>query len=114
MVWFARRVDGLIRRMVPEIMAEILLFCSDPQPKTRIMYNSNLSYRMLERYLGQLMSLGLLEVNSGEVRYVSTEKGFEFVTKWNSLADLITPEESHKGPLMNSSVRIAPIFASGN
>lgn len=101
----------MIRRMVPEIMAEILLFCKDPQPKTRIMYNSNLSYRMLERYLGQLQSFGLLEVHRSELRYASTPKGFEFVTKWAGLMDLLTAPEEHRGPLVRTPVRIVSPFS---
>jgi predicted transcriptional regulator len=93
--------------MVPEIMADILLFCKDPQPKTRIMYNSNLSYRMLERYLGQLLSFGLLEIHRRELKYMSTTKGFEFVAKWASLMDLLAQSEEHKGPLVRAPVRVA-------
>jgi len=92
-------------------MAEILLFCKDPQPKTRIMYNSNLSYRMLERYLSQLQSFGLLEVHRSELRYASTPKGFEFVTKWAGLMDLLTAPEEHRGPLVRTPVRIVSPFS---
>lgn len=92
----------MIRRTVPEIMAEILLFCKEPQPKTRIMINSNLSYKMLGRYLSQLQSFGLLETPNSEFRYASTLKGFDFVNKWSDLMDLLAVPQEHKGPLMRT------------
>ena len=57
---------------------------------------------MLGRYLSQLQSFGLLEVQRGETRYSSTLKGFDFVTKWSDLTDLLTLPQEHKGPLMRT------------
>ncbi len=71
-----------------EIMAEILCLCTKPQSKTRIMYGSNLSWKMLQQYLGYMQEHGLLETKD-ESKYATSNKGREFVEKWNELKELI-------------------------
>jgi len=72
-----------------EITAEILSVCEQPQTKTRVMYRTNLSWQMLQKYLSQLQSLGLLEVHHSLTRYVTTPKGIKFVEKWRELVELL-------------------------
>ena len=71
-----------------EIIAEIINVCEQPQTKTRVMYRTNLSWQMLQKYLSQLVSRGLLEVHHSQARYVTTLKGLKFVKKWEELAEL--------------------------
>jgi predicted transcriptional regulator len=71
-----------------EIMAEILCLCTKPQSKTRIMYGTNLSWKMLQQYLGYMQEHELLEVKD-KTKYVTSHKGREFVHKWNELKELI-------------------------
>jgi len=78
------------KRISLEIIAEILSLCRQPQTKTRVLYGTNLSWRMLQRYLHQTLSLGLLEVkNHSLTRYVTTTKGLNFLEKWRELAKLL-------------------------
>jgi len=73
-----------------EIMAEILSLCKQPQVRTRVMYRTNLSWRMLQKYLSQLQSKGLLEeVHHSSKKYATTKKGLKFVEKWRELVDLL-------------------------
>ena len=72
-----------------EIMVEILTFCKFPQAKTRIMYSTNLSWEMLQRYLSQLQSRGLLEVHHSQIKYATTPKGLEFIEKWGELTEFL-------------------------
>jgi len=72
-----------------EIMAEILSLCKKPQTKTRVMYGTNLSYKMLQKYLSQLQSRGHLEVHHSLPKYVTTRKGLKFLEKWAELIDLL-------------------------
>jgi predicted transcriptional regulator len=72
-----------------EIMVEMLRFCEVPQNKTRIMYNTNLSWAMLQKYLSQLQSRGFLEVHHSQIRYATTPKGFEFIEKWSELTEFL-------------------------
>jgi len=79
----------MVKRISFEIMAEILSLCEKPQNKTKVMYRTNLSWGMLQKYLSQLQSLGLLEVHHSSVKYATTQKGLKFVEKWRELAELL-------------------------
>ncbi|WGM90202.1 MAG: hypothetical protein IAX21_02235 [Candidatus Bathyarchaeota archaeon] len=79
-----------------EIIAEILCLCSKAQSKTRIMYGTNLSWKMLQHYLAYMQEHGLLEIKNESTKYAATTKGREFVAKWNELKELfetsVTPK----------------------
>ena len=63
------------RRSRLEIISEVLATCvPDGVNKTAIMYQNNLSYAQLERYLDLLQEHGLLERNDSG-RYQITEEG---------------------------------------
>ena len=79
----------MAKRDCLEITAEILSLCKRPQVKTRVMYETNLSWRMLQNYLSKLQSKGLLEVHHSLARYATTEKGLKFVEKWKELMELL-------------------------
>jgi len=79
----------MAKRTNLEITAEILSFCRKPRIKTRVMYNTNLSWQMLQKYLSQLRSLGLLEVHHSVTKYATTQKGVKFVEKWRELVVLL-------------------------
>ncbi len=70
-------------------MAEILDLCKKPQPKTRVMYRTNLSYKTLQNYLSQLLSLEFLEVHHSRTAYATTEKGLDFLRKWAELKEYL-------------------------
>jgi predicted transcriptional regulator len=72
-----------------EIMADILGLCSKPKTKTHVMYGTNLSWKMLQYYLSELQSLELLQVHNNSTRYVTTERGQDFVQKWKELQKLL-------------------------
>jgi len=80
---------SMAKRTNLEITAEILNFCKQPQTKTHVMYSTNLSWQMLQKYLSQLQSLGLLEVHHSVTKYATTEKGLKFVEKWRELLELL-------------------------
>lgn len=70
-----------------EIMAEILSLCLKPKTKTRVMYGTNLSWKMLQYYLSYLQEHGLLEIKNESTKYVSTQRGLDFVAKWKELKE---------------------------
>ena len=71
-------------------MAEILSLCKQPQTKTRVMYRTNLSWKMLQKYLSELQSWELLvEVHHSFTKYATTRKGLKFVEKWGELAEFL-------------------------
>jgi len=80
----------MAKRNCLEIIVEILSLCKQPQTKTRVMYDTNLSWRMLQKYLSQLQSRGLLEeVHYSVTNYATTRKGLKFVEKWRELVELL-------------------------
>jgi predicted transcriptional regulator len=80
---------SMTKRTNLEITAAILSFCKQPRTKTHVMYNTNLSWRMTQKYLSQLQSLELLEVHHSQTKYATTQKGLKFVEKWRELAALL-------------------------
>ena len=79
----------MAKRTNLEITAEILSFCKQPRTETHMMYRTNLSWQMLQKYLSQLQTRGLLEVHHSQTKYATTQKGLKFVEKWRELVELL-------------------------
>lgn len=65
-----------------DIIADILTVASQSAKKTQIMYQANLSYKVLRRYLDEVVSASLLGFENEQQRYVLTVKGKEFLTAY--------------------------------
>jgi len=63
-----------------QIIASILVIASRRAKKTQIMYQANLSYKLLCRYLSEVLDSGLICLENEE-RYVLTNKGKEFLNR---------------------------------
>ena len=61
-----------------DIVRDMLSVASVKARKTRIMYQANLSFVQLEKYLGDLLEKGLLDYD-GDSYYLTTKKGLEFL-----------------------------------
>jgi len=61
-----------------EIVRDMLSAASVKTKKTRIMYQANLSYRQMEKYLNSLLESGLVECEDDSF-YLITGKGKEFL-----------------------------------
>jgi predicted transcriptional regulator len=71
-------------RTALQILADILSVARGGARKTRIMYQANLSFRLLNRYLGYAMEIELISASrSGDGRYALTLKGHEFLEKYS-------------------------------
>jgi len=64
-----------------EIIADILSVVKGGARKTRIMYQANLSYKLLTAYLRFVRESGLVSTQ-GRGEYVLTQKGHEFLDKY--------------------------------
>jgi len=64
-----------------EIIADILAVVKGEAKKTRIMYQANLSYKLLTVYLKFVREAGLVSAQ-GKGNYVLTQKGHEFLEKY--------------------------------
>jgi len=63
-----------------QIIADILFVASKRAKKTQIMYQANLSYRLLCRYLREVTDAGLISFKKGDC-YVLTTKGEKFLNR---------------------------------
>jgi predicted transcriptional regulator len=62
-----------------KVYRDILKACERGERKTRIMYRSNLTTRMLNGYLGKLEEAGLVRIEEGSRIYRLTEEGKFFL-----------------------------------
>jgi len=81
--------DFMAKRSQFEILAEVLELCRKPTTKTRIMYKINMSYSVMQKFIEHLQKLELLKLANDAKKYVTTEKGLEFVRKYDGLQDLL-------------------------
>jgi len=66
-----------------DIIADMLRVVSQGgAKKTQIMYQANLSYRLLTRYLAEVIESWLVNFEHGGGCYVLTSKGKEFLEKY--------------------------------
>ena len=80
------------RRGEFQILANILELARDGANKTRILYQANLNYAQLTRYLSILVEKDLLEEVEGTNRnrvYQTTEKGLELLDKIRKIESLL-------------------------
>jgi predicted transcriptional regulator len=64
---------------------------SNPTTKTKMMYKAMLSYEQLKEYLVMLTENDLIAYDNPSRRFTTTNKGYEFVKRYEELNNLITP-----------------------
>ncbi|MGB9914298.1 MAG: winged helix-turn-helix domain-containing protein [Candidatus Bathyarchaeales archaeon] len=62
-----------------DIIADVLRAVSQNAKKTQIMYQANLSYQVLQKYLNEVSEALLIEFNCQDRCYVLTDKGKAFL-----------------------------------
>jgi len=77
-----------------QIVADILFIVNGRAKKTRIMYQANLSYRLLCRYLDEVVDAGLVKPEDDDC-YVLTAKGREFLSRHEEYAKRCQGLEEH-------------------
>jgi len=70
-----------------QIIAEILEIATDGAKKTHIMYQCNLSYSLLKRYLRDILRAELICPEDYGNCYVITEKGRSFLKKFENYVE---------------------------
>ena len=66
-----------------DIIADILNAASRDAKKTQIMYQANLSYKVLQRYLAEVVGASLVDFADEKQRYQLTKKGREFLEAYD-------------------------------
>ena len=68
------------------IIANILNVASHSAKKTQIMYQANLSYSVLQRYLSEVSAASLINFDSQSQSFVLTQKGRKFLNTYKEYA----------------------------
>ncbi len=78
-----------------DIIADILNVASQDAKKTRIMYQANLSYKVLQRYLSEIVEASLVTFEGSDQRYKLTVKGHEYLDAYKEYARCSRTMEKH-------------------
>lgn len=76
------------RRNSIDIMADILRISISGAKKTRIVYGANLNFKIVKGYLSELREKGLLEFQTHSKKYITTERGIEFLKQYEKIRRL--------------------------
>ena len=71
-----------------DIIADILNVASRDAKKTQIMYQANLSYKVLQRYLNEIVTASLIQFENSRQCYQLTDKGHENLDAYKEYARL--------------------------
>ena len=69
-----------------DIIADILNVASREAKKTQIMYQANLSYKVLQRYLNEVVTASLVTFENNKQCYMLTGKGHEYLDAYKEYA----------------------------
>jgi predicted transcriptional regulator len=90
-----------------QIVADIIEIARNGSRKTRIMYQGNLSFDLLQRYLQMLVNYGLLQTQAGDSStYIATEKGLQFLEAYSGLRKYGEMTENNRRDLKRSLTSI--------
>lgn len=78
-----------------DIIADMLYVASGRAKKTRIMYQANLSYRLLQKYLAELRHSSLVVYDRKGRCYVLTDKGRKFLIAYKEYSRRAVYIEKH-------------------
>lgn len=104
-IWWSNLLQR--RRDKLYIIAEILEIAGDGALKTQIMYRANLSFTQLNEYLKFMLKIRFLDafVKDGKEFYKATEKGLDFLQKYQELTDLIKTEDENG----KNNIKVPPL-----
>jgi predicted transcriptional regulator len=74
-----------------DIIAQLLDAASSPTTKTKMMYKAMISYEQLKEYLVMLAENDLIVYDKPSGRFTTTDKGYQFMKRYEDLCKLIAP-----------------------
>jgi len=92
-----------------QIVADILRTVQMRVTKTQIMYQANLSFKLLSRYLNNVLDAGLVSFHEGNC-YVLTPKGEEFLRKYKEYIKCCKKLEKQLNGLDDKKVLLEEMF----
>jgi len=94
-----------------QIIADILSVVSNGPKKTHIMYQANLSYKLLSRYLTEVMKAGLVSFKDEDC-YGLTNKGQEFLDRFGEYSKRCKHLEEHLNDVNNEKMVLQRMIIS--
>ncbi len=94
-----------------QIIANILNIASRRAKKTQIMYQANLSYKLLCRYLDEVTDAGLVNFENKQC-YVLTAKGKEFLERHQTYARRRKNLEQHMNDVHIEKTKLEKMCSS--
>jgi len=97
-----------------QIIADILTVVRNGGArKTRIMYQANLSYKLLNQYLDYVMEIDLISISSDDNgQYVITPKGFDFLEKYKKYSQRKGELEEQLKDVTNEKATLEKIYVA--
>ena len=86
------------RRSDLEIIADMLKVGEHGAGKTEIMYSANMSYSQIQKYLGYLMSQGLIDkmkMGNPSVTYQVTDSGLKLLELVSSIKEMLGLDDNY-------------------
>ncbi len=74
-----------MRRNDLDICADILQVAKTGAKKTQIVYQANLNFKIVKRYLTRLIDTGMLSTVEEKRLYTTTNRGMQFLEQYNEL-----------------------------
>lgn len=87
-----------------QIIASILSIANNKAKKTQIMYQANLSYKLLCKYLNEVVDAGLVNLN--EECYTLTSKGRKFLARHEEYSKRCRSLEQHLNNINNEKIAL--------
>jgi len=87
------------RRSNIEIIAEMLKVGENGAGKTKIMYNANLSYTQIQKYLGFLVGHGFInkiQIGNPSVTYRVSDSGLKLLKSINNVIEMLGLEDDEE------------------
>jgi len=95
-----------------DIIADILQVASQNAKKTQIMYQANLSYKVLQRYLRNITAASLISFKTAEQCYVLTPKGCEFLEAYKNYSEINKSVEKYLIDVCNKKKSLEDLCAN--
>ena len=92
-----------------EIVADVLGVVSGGARKTQIMYQANLSYKLLVHYLKDVIDMGLVKMKDGNT-YELTKKGADFLREFKSYYERRVEIEEQLNGVQNEKMKLENRF----
>ena len=98
------------RRHKLDIFAEILRLARNGTKVTRLVYQANLNFTIIKKYLQALTEKGFVESYDGHI--CTTERGFEFLEKYEEMMVVLNTFDN--GGLRTKPVDSEDLVVAGN